>query len=98
VHHLRRSFVTTGELEARHFTYKQCLTGDLGDGIPGIFGVGEKTAIKLLDKYGWDEKGIIASYEQYDLTADDALLTMRLVRLDQWHPKKGLKLFEWTEV
>jgi 5'-3' exonuclease len=96
LYHMRRHFIETGELEARNFTYKQCLMGDAGDGIPGIPRVGEKTAIKLLDEFGWDEAGVIKAYESKGLTADDALLTMRLVRLDQWHPKKGVRLFEWS--
>lgn len=33
------------------FVYGKALMGDTGDNIPGVRGVGEKTAIKLLDEY-----------------------------------------------
>lgn len=42
-----------------YLTYK-CLTGDSGDNIPGVPGVGDKRAIKLMQEYG----DIFSIYEQ----------------------------------
>ena len=93
VYHARRSIVRTSQIEARNFTLLQSVMGDLTDGIQGIAGVGEKTAIKLLDKYGWDWGGVVASYIQYGMTERDAILTRRLIGMDQWTPESGVQLF-----
>lgn len=37
--------------QEKYISYK-CLTGDKGDNIPGISGIGDKRAISLLDEYG----------------------------------------------
>jgi DNA polymerase-1 len=94
VYHARRTFHDTSELEARNFTLLQTLMGDTTDNIKGIKGVGEATAIKLLDKHGWSWDGVVKAYEEKGLTEDDAVLTRRLVGMDQWHKKKGLKLWQ----
>lgn len=39
------------------------LTGDSGDGVPGIPGFGEKTACKFLAKYDWDLDRLLTSGE-----------------------------------
>jgi len=83
--------------EAERFHLIQCVTGDPTDGIDGIVGVAEKTAIKLLDEYGWNWKAIVNIYQDKGYTKDDAILTRRLVSMNQWHPKKGLKLFKETK-
>lgn len=107
-HYMRRYMLATTEGEARTFNLIQAVTGDPSDDIPGIKGVAEKTAIKLLDKYGWDWEGVVASYVNADkpekpgsrkrvslgLTEEDAILTQRLVCMTQWSPKKGVKLWQ----
>ena len=93
-YHSRRCAVRTGELEARNYLLKQCLMGDNVDGIVGVPRVGEKTAIKLLDEFGWTVDGAIKAYESKGLTKDDMILNMRLVNLTQWHPKKGITLWK----
>jgi len=81
------------EYEADRFMLTQCLAGDPVDSIPGIPGVGYKTALKLLDKYGYDFDGVVAAYESKGLTRDDAVLTRNLVDMSIWSKKKGLRLF-----
>ena len=94
VYHTRRHIVETSDLEARNFTLLQTLMGDPTDNIKGIPRIGEKTAIKLLDEFGWDWKGVVAAYESKGLTEEDAILNRRLVGMDQYHKHGRLKLFE----
>ncbi|MCW2813799.1 MAG: 5-3 exonuclease [Nocardioides sp.] len=47
-------------IEARQYADFATLRGDASDGLPGVAGVGEKTAATLLQKYG-DLDGIIAA-------------------------------------
>jgi DNA polymerase-1 len=49
---------TVSPLEAYRNFYKQCLTGDNTDSIPGLHGIGPKTAEKIL-------KGCTCDYEMY---------------------------------
>jgi DNA polymerase-1 len=42
----------TYELEPKHLIEVKGLAGDSGDNIPGVNGIGEKTAIKLIKEYG----------------------------------------------
>lgn len=53
----------TYQLKPEQFIDFKSLQGDRGDNIPGIPGVGEKTAIKLLTDYG-DLNGIYANLDQ----------------------------------
>mgnify|MGYP003665059867 FL=1 len=45
----KAAFVTTSKVSAEKFLWKQTITGDSTDGVPGIQGVGPKTADKLLE-------------------------------------------------
>ena len=45
----KSEFVTTSHTDAEKFLWKQTLMGDSTDGIPGIPGLGPKTADKLID-------------------------------------------------
>ena len=74
------------------YWYRQCLTGDKGDGIIGIHGVGPAKAKKFLyncktDAERWDV--IVEQYEAAGRTMIEALLNMRMVRLDQYNPETG---------
>lgn len=40
------------EVPPEHYLSYKCLMGDKGDNIPGVTGVGPKTAAKLIDQYG----------------------------------------------
>jgi len=79
------------------FWYYQCLTGDKGDGIIGIHGMGPKKAQKALkgcetNAERWS--AIVREYEKSGGSEIDALLNMRMVRLDQYNPEtQELNLF-----
>jgi len=70
------------------------LAGDSADNIPGVPGIGPKTAVQLLDAYG-DLEGVLARAGEIKQNkrrenliefADDARLSYRLVALDQETP------------
>ncbi len=67
----------------------QTLTGDTSDNIPGVPGVGPKTAVKLIAKYGTAEEVIAHAHEQTPklkenlLAAKDTIaMSRQLVTLD----------------
>lgn len=68
----------------------QCLTGDSGDGIIGIKGVGPAKARKILKGCNTDEdrwEAIVKAYTDAGRNEIDAILNMRMVRLDQFNPE-----------
>lgn len=93
---IEMQFVTANSTE--DFWYRQCLTGDDGDGIIGVKGIGPAKAKKALkdcntDKERW--QAVVEIYEKNGRTMLDALLNMRMVRLDQYNPETNtLKLFD----
>ena len=58
------------------------------------FKVTEKLAIDLLDEFGWDWEGVIKAYESKGFSEKEAIVTKRLVSMNHWTPKKGVRL--WT--
>lgn len=68
------------EKEAHDFWLMQCLAGDPTDGIPGIPGVGMKTAKKLLDEKGYEWQTVADAYKKAKL-AGSAITMARLVRI-----------------
>ena len=102
VYHTKRWITELSPIEARNFNLIQNITGDRDDNIAGINGVAEITAIKLLDKYGWDWNGVVQAYENAEkpkgvsqnLTKDDAILCRRLICMRQWTPKKGVEIWQ----
>ncbi|ATX81209.1 DNA polymerase I [Mariprofundus ferrinatatus] len=77
------------------------LAGDSADNIPGVPGIGPKTAVQLLEAYG-DLEGVLSSAPEIKQNkrrenliefADDARLSYRLVALEEQAPV-GLKLEE----
>ena len=74
----------------------QTLMGDATDGYAGLKGVGPKTAIKLLDKHGWNWEGVVKSYESKKQTEEDALLTARLAYILQHHNYINETITLWT--
>ena len=96
-YHSRKHWVYTSEASATRFNYLQYVAGDLGDGIRGIEGIGFVKAEALLDTHGWSWKGVLSIYLAKGCNNYDAIMTRRLTSMSQWHPKKGLKLFNGEE-
>jgi DNA polymerase-1 len=91
------SFSEIDKTVANTHLLQQTLAGDSGDGIPGIKGVGMKTASKLLDEFGWDWAGVVKAYESNGMSQEDAILTRRLVGMDQAFPKNK-KRTKWKVI
>lgn len=76
-------------LEPKQIVDLKALSGDPSDNIPGIRGIGEKTAIKLLNAYG-DLEGIYNNThklkgkqkEKIEMGKEDAYLSKRLAAID----------------
>lgn len=61
------------------------LTGDASDGIPGLKGVGPKTAVKMLTSHNWDMVSLVESLtesEQDRVLTNVALIDLSYVPLD----------------
>ena len=97
-HHMHKCIIKTSKEDAERFVLFQTVMGDLTDNIEGIKGVGKVTATKLLDKFGWNWNGVVKSYESKGFTREDAILTRRLVGMDQVERTKSgkfkLRLFD----
>lgn len=73
--------------EADKFFLEQTLAGDPTDGVPGIKGVGMKTAKKILAKRGYSWDSVLNEYLDRGLSEEFALMNARLVRIltsDLW--------------
>jgi len=57
-----KGLITVTEEEAKYALDEQTLTGDAGDDIPGLKGVGPAKAKKILDSSEYPEEGILACY------------------------------------
>jgi 5'-3' exonuclease len=74
------------EFAAKQFYYAQILSGDTTDNIPGIPGIGEKKAIKLLNGSKTDEEfqeAVVGAYISYygDKWYDYLLLNAKLIHI-----------------
>ena len=94
----KEEFIEVNQKTASQWPFIQTLMGDGGDGIPGLWKVGIKTAQKIL---GDEEcpiklwKLVTQAYEERGIAVESAIKTMRLVRMDQFnHKTKELKLWE----
>ncbi len=90
-HSAHQKVIQNTKAEADRFVLMQTLAGDSSDDIPGIKGVGMKN--KLLPD-GGTFADVIQIYIDKGYTKEDAILTRRLVGLDQWHPRRGVKLWK----
>jgi DNA polymerase-1 len=75
-------------LEPHQITDLKGLMGDTSDNIPGVPGVGEKTALKLLHQYGSVEEVLANTHElkgkmkeKIETHADDAILSKKLATI-----------------
>ncbi len=91
-HSAHQKVVQNTKAEAERFVLMQTLAGDSSDDIPGIKGVGMKN--KLLPE-GGTFADVIQIYIDKGYTKEDAILTRRLVGLDQWHPRRGVRLWKY---
>jgi len=86
----RESFVEEKGIEPDQVIDMMALSGDTSDNVPGIPGIGPKTALKLIQAYGTlegvlshvDEVAGKKTRENIRAHADDALMSRELVTLD----------------
>lgn len=83
---IKMKFYTVTEKEAIQHHYKQVLTGDTGDNVIGLKGVGPKTAEKILGtiidtKILWNK--VTQEYRNKGRDDIDAIKNMRLVNMHQ---------------
>jgi DNA polymerase-1 len=71
-------------------TLAMALAGDVSDNVIGVKGFGMKTAIKTLDKYGWDFDAVLRDHPRVAPDADRVRLNLDLVNLHK--PVPGLVL------
>ena len=57
--------------------------------------VTEKIACDILDEFGWCWEGVLKGFESRGFGKKEMELNARLILLDQWSPKKGVKLFKY---
>ena len=101
----RAAFNEKYGLEPEVFVDVKALMGDSSDNIPGVPGIGEKTALKLIGEYH-DLDGLFEKFEDSALTAgvknklragkESAYLSQFLARIDRAAPiEKTLAELEW---
>lgn len=89
----KQEWVENTIAEINMFPYYQTIVGDSSDGLRGVFRIGDKGARKLLDGLGSAEdmwKAVLGAYASKNQTRQEAIATMRCVRMDQWTPETGL--------
>ena len=64
---------------ARRYHLYQTLTGDSGDGYPGLPGIGPKKAELILEEGTWEE--VVSAYESKGLNETEALLQARMAKI-----------------
>ncbi len=87
-----KSFEAKYGLSVSQFLDLKSLKGDSSDNIPGVSGVGEKTAITLLQKYGTLDK----IYENIDLISPDSLRKKLVSGKESAYLSKELSAI-WTD-
>ena len=92
MYHSRRSYEKVKRKHADHFVLLQTLAGDSTDNIIGIPRVGMKTAENLLLSNGNNWDGVVQSYINAGMNADDAILNRRLVDMSQY-TGEGIELW-----
>ncbi len=59
----------------------QTLAGDNTDGYSGVPGIGIKKAEKIFEEKGYTWKAVVETFEEKDMTEEDALCNARLARI-----------------
>ena len=59
----------------------QTLAGDNTDGYAGVPGIGIKKAEKIFEEKGYTWKAVVETFEEKDMTEEDALCNARLARI-----------------
>lgn len=77
----KRDFYTISHKEASHVLYTQALSGDATDNIPGLEGIGETKAKKILEGAKNSKELVDRVYEAYKLNTPYFLEQMNLVYL-----------------
>lgn len=76
-----------------HIPLVMALTGDAGDGVPGIPGFGTKTAVKFLAKYDWDLQKMLDAGEK-KLAFQSVAVHRNLRLVDLRTPIEGIEVPE----
>lgn len=77
---IRKEFHEISEEQANYWHFYQTLIGDTADGYIGCKGIGEKTAIKILDQSPtW--QAVVETFESKGFTEADALIQARVARI-----------------
>ncbi len=74
------TFTITPEEGAKWHLIQTC-AGDSTDGYSGVPGIGVKRAAALFDKKGYSWQTVIETFEEKDLTVEDALVNARLAKI-----------------
>lgn len=99
-HKIDMKFIEVDEFRATRHHYIQVLTGDTGDNVIGLKGVGPKTAEKILGKY-YDHKTLWKKVvEEYELKGRgelEAIKNMRFVNMHQlvYNDNKEIEVRLW---
>ncbi|MCI4437343.1 MAG: hypothetical protein JHC33_11110 [Ignisphaera sp.] len=96
-HNIPMRFIEVDEITALKHHYRQVLTGDAGDNIIGLKGVGPKTADKILKdctthKECWD--AVVREYINRGRDELDAITNMRLVSMHQLNENMEVVLWK----
>lgn len=76
-----------------HIPYVMALTGDSGDDVPGVHGIGRKTACKLLGKHQWSLDGLLSEAASIPrLAGAEGNVRRNLKLVDLRSPFPGLEL------
>ena len=95
----RKEWVEHTAEDVAKFPYLQTIMGDTSDGLRGVYRVGLKGAEKALADIDSTNQyamwvAVLKQYYMKDQTLDEAVATMRCVRMDGWNEKDGLTM--WT--
>ncbi len=74
--------IDTYGIEPSRLSEVWALTGDVSDNIPGIPGIGEKTAVKLLQKYGTLENVLLSEEKNIAMYRSVVNIAYRTIHLD----------------